>query len=383
MILEHCTDLDQRSYKPFVFNPSKADRLSIIDPNRYDNDISGGSQHVDIIFRAFASAYQKLKNRMEAEMHGLPVPSSVLGELIGGNYAHYAMQRDQLRSVFESTRTGPHAFHAVPPPPPSLPPPRAEVRPPPPLPTTGSGSVAMQLPADFPKPPPGLVDSLAPTTSALTPMIGPKPGPQNPKPVPKIAEAAKEPTGLARPSGTAGQVLDKQKSDREKTNHPRKAETNTKTIEDLLNTGSNAKERRAHRLKILRPDLSDVPASMTTDQALRIGGYADSASMTEDLIHRQAAMTSMKKKKKASAINFPELIEVRKALEALIAQGKLPPDAPETVGKFYSTAIEISDGSEQDGESTKKSKGRSQHRGKQSKQAKNVGKKGSHQVKQR
>lgn len=366
-----------------MFNPSKADRLSIIDPNRYDNDISGGSQHVDIIFRAFASAYQKLKTRMETEMHGGSAASSILGELIGGNYAHYTTQRDHLRSVFESTRKGPHAFHIVPPPPPSLPPPRPEVRPPPPVPTSGPGSIAMQLPDDFPKPPPGVVDTLALPTSALTAMVTPNPGAQTANPVPNVAAAGKEHIGRTQAPGTSGQVSNKAKRESEKTNDSQKAETNTRTIGDVLNTGSNAKERRAYRLKILRPDLSDVPASMTLDEAIKVGGYADSASMTEDLTRRQAAMTSLKKKKKASANNFPELIGVRKALETMIAQGQLPPRAPETVGKSYSTAIEISDGSEQDGESAKKSKGKNQHKGTHSKKANNGGKRGYSQVKQR
>ena len=78
-----------------VYNPNKADRLAIIDPNKPDNDISGGSKNVMQIFYRFARAHHETLKSMKS-----PNRPSLLDWSLGGNYESFVWQRNHLRSLY-------------------------------------------------------------------------------------------------------------------------------------------------------------------------------------------------------------------------------------------------------------------------------------------
>lgn len=83
--------VDNREEKPFG--------LSIQDPNRPDNNISGGSHKAQEVFQAFAIAHQVLEDRMAASRSGQNIGGSILGCVLGGNYDTYIAQRRLMRSL--------------------------------------------------------------------------------------------------------------------------------------------------------------------------------------------------------------------------------------------------------------------------------------------
>ncbi|KAI1628233.1 topoisomerase TRF4 [Exophiala viscosa] len=89
--------LDKKSHMPHVFN-DKDGRLTIIDPNRPDNNISGGSRLISDIFKCFSSAHRALIQRLDAYEHRDPnsPASSLLGCLVGGNFSLFEAQRQVL-----------------------------------------------------------------------------------------------------------------------------------------------------------------------------------------------------------------------------------------------------------------------------------------------
>ncbi len=78
-----------------MYNPNKADRLAIIDPNKPDNDISGGSKNVMQIFQRFARAHHEILKAMKSSNR-----ASLLDWSLGGNYASFVWQRDHLRNLY-------------------------------------------------------------------------------------------------------------------------------------------------------------------------------------------------------------------------------------------------------------------------------------------
>jgi hypothetical protein len=57
-------------------------------------------------------------------------------------------------------------------------------------------------------------------------------------------------------------------------------------------------ERRAERLKLLRPELaSQIGKSISTIDAVRIGGYKSQSELTKDLEVREHAMQKLQKTK--------------------------------------------------------------------------------------
>ncbi|EEQ92121.1 DNA polymerase sigma subunit [Blastomyces dermatitidis ER-3] len=115
-----------------VYQANKQQRLAIMDPNNPDNDISGGTKEIPLIFRAFADAYQILKQDMvQAAFFPQKRMNSLLGSIIGANYESYDRQRTHLTSLCE---TDPRFAHFFQPPPPNSPPPEAPATPPPPPP---------------------------------------------------------------------------------------------------------------------------------------------------------------------------------------------------------------------------------------------------------
>jgi len=94
----------KKSWRNTKGQPSKQDRLLIIDPNNYSNDISGGSSSVIQIFDRFAEAFRELNICMsDAEdthkENGDVL--SILERVWGGNYALFEAQRSRLRAVWQ------------------------------------------------------------------------------------------------------------------------------------------------------------------------------------------------------------------------------------------------------------------------------------------
>ncbi|KAI4624259.1 uncharacterized protein J4E88_001180 [Alternaria novae-zelandiae] len=79
--------------------PEKYDGLSIQDPNRPENNISGGSHKVQVAFDAFKEAYFTLSDRMQAARSGQNIGPSILECVFGGNYETYTKQRAHMRSL--------------------------------------------------------------------------------------------------------------------------------------------------------------------------------------------------------------------------------------------------------------------------------------------
>ncbi|KAI5917343.1 hypothetical protein F4810DRAFT_60744 [Camillea tinctor] len=84
------------------------DRLSIIDPNNPDNDISGGSSNTETILGHFSKAYSTLRERMaKLANQGTSAGSSnnnetILGPLFAGKYSNFQIQRDYLKRLSAS-----------------------------------------------------------------------------------------------------------------------------------------------------------------------------------------------------------------------------------------------------------------------------------------
>ncbi|KAL9034864.1 MAG: hypothetical protein Q9180_005173 [Flavoplaca navasiana] len=71
-------------------------KLAILDPNKADNDISGGSKNVGRIFDLFSQAYTETMGAMKSN------DFSLLGWALGGNYANFTTQRERLRGLYEA-----------------------------------------------------------------------------------------------------------------------------------------------------------------------------------------------------------------------------------------------------------------------------------------
>ncbi|KZF22882.1 hypothetical protein L228DRAFT_268260 [Xylona heveae TC161] len=95
---------EKRSNMNIIYQLNKMDRLSIVDPNKPDNDISSGSSNVALIFRCFSEAYEILQKRMAdlrfrnfSERRG----QSILGTIMAGDYSWFEWQRDRLRRLYD------------------------------------------------------------------------------------------------------------------------------------------------------------------------------------------------------------------------------------------------------------------------------------------
>lgn len=80
-----------------MYQENKADRLAIIDPNKPDNDISGGSKNVMFIFDRFARGYTEIRAAM-GDAHR----PSLLDWLLGGNYESFRIQRARLLDLYDT-----------------------------------------------------------------------------------------------------------------------------------------------------------------------------------------------------------------------------------------------------------------------------------------
>ena len=80
------------------FKPSKSDRLAIIDPNNPDNDISGGSRNVMLIFARFSRAREEILGAMRSSGR-----KSLLDWMLGGDYNSFLWQREHLKMIYSKT----------------------------------------------------------------------------------------------------------------------------------------------------------------------------------------------------------------------------------------------------------------------------------------
>lgn len=78
----------------------KIDGLSIQDPNRPDNNLTGGSSKAKDVFMGFAAAYETLQDRMAAAANGQDIGDSILGYVLGGNYQSYFEQRRIMDNIY-------------------------------------------------------------------------------------------------------------------------------------------------------------------------------------------------------------------------------------------------------------------------------------------
>lgn len=78
---------------------SQPDRIAIVDPNNSDNDVSGGSKDVVLIFSLFAKAHSQLLSAMRAKSR-----PSLLDWMVGGSYQEALFQRDHLRRLYDASR---------------------------------------------------------------------------------------------------------------------------------------------------------------------------------------------------------------------------------------------------------------------------------------
>ncbi|KAL1311306.1 hypothetical protein AAFC00_001486 [Neodothiora populina] len=104
--------INKTLWTPRGAKKAQPERLLIIDPNKYDNDISGGSKNVDIIFDSFRRAYRQLNDSLDEaeevyERDGERM--SILERIWGGNYSLFEVQRARLRSLWDG-QTRPAGF---------------------------------------------------------------------------------------------------------------------------------------------------------------------------------------------------------------------------------------------------------------------------------
>ncbi|MCJ1306618.1 hypothetical protein MMC25_000261 [Agyrium rufum] len=81
------------------YNTNKIDRLCIVDPNRPENDISGGSHNAALIFEKFAECHFQLMkgmNSLESQ--------SLLSFMLGANYSSFIWQRQRLKRLYNRDR---------------------------------------------------------------------------------------------------------------------------------------------------------------------------------------------------------------------------------------------------------------------------------------
>ncbi|EME41392.1 hypothetical protein DOTSEDRAFT_46399 [Dothistroma septosporum NZE10] len=78
---------------------AKHGRLMIIDPNRNDNDISGGSANANKVFETFSGARAAIQRRLNQVRTGQANDGSILGCVLGGNYSSFREQRERLDRI--------------------------------------------------------------------------------------------------------------------------------------------------------------------------------------------------------------------------------------------------------------------------------------------
>jgi non-canonical poly(A) RNA polymerase PAPD5/7 len=102
-------------YIPFQYNRDKPNRLAIIDPNKADNNISGGTAEIDLVFGCFSRAFDDLQEQMaQRELSGSS-PTSLMTGLLGGDYEAYNSQRERLRRLHPNFNQSEQVTQPLPP----------------------------------------------------------------------------------------------------------------------------------------------------------------------------------------------------------------------------------------------------------------------------
>ncbi|KAL8692879.1 MAG: hypothetical protein Q9218_002172 [Villophora microphyllina] len=86
-----------RRNPPVYQGQTPLEKLAITDPNNRDNDISGGSRNVALIFRLFSQAYDEVMKSMRSHIR-----TSLLDWMLGGNYGNFVTQRQRLQGLYRS-----------------------------------------------------------------------------------------------------------------------------------------------------------------------------------------------------------------------------------------------------------------------------------------
>ncbi|KAL9624361.1 MAG: hypothetical protein Q9160_001323 [Pyrenula sp. 1 TL-2023] len=280
---------EKKSFAPFAHNKDKPRRLAISDPNRPDNNISGGTDEIDLICDCFASVYEILTEALEERNLGIGSKGSLLGDIIGGYYEAYKSQRDHLWRLFETTISGGSSAYVQPAPPKQ----QATTTIPP---KTQSGQPkAKKISVKIPSKPVAQPDQRKlPARPTKTTSSNTASGP-----------SAHSSTHLAQSSSQSQQHQATTKACAGKTK-PNKAVKNTtptmpsSSDESETNPANNngvklaPAERRANRIRDLRPDIPSVPKRLPIKRAVKIGGYKNVEEMKKDLLARE----DKKKKKK-------------------------------------------------------------------------------------
>lgn len=81
-----------------VYQANKSDRLAILDPNKPDNDISGGSRNVMLIFDCFSLAHMEIMKAMKSSDS-----KSLFEWTLGGDYEVYLSQRNHLQRLHKES----------------------------------------------------------------------------------------------------------------------------------------------------------------------------------------------------------------------------------------------------------------------------------------
>jgi non-canonical poly(A) RNA polymerase PAPD5/7 len=96
-----------QKYNPMnlPYRADNQDRLSIVDPNRPDNDISGGTKKIHLIRQLFSETFDVLRARM-SELHHAKrsqrrEQQSILAPVYGGSYKLFDDQRERLRQLHQ------------------------------------------------------------------------------------------------------------------------------------------------------------------------------------------------------------------------------------------------------------------------------------------
>ncbi|KAI9650082.1 hypothetical protein NHQ30_000095 [Ciborinia camelliae] len=94
----------QSAARNVVYKDVHAQKFSILDPNKPDNDIAGGSSNTAGIQNCFSAAYSALQQSMNTLQHSdleSRRNQSLLRCIIGGNYESFKLQRDHLAHLHE------------------------------------------------------------------------------------------------------------------------------------------------------------------------------------------------------------------------------------------------------------------------------------------
>ncbi|KAL8638908.1 MAG: hypothetical protein Q9228_003980 [Teloschistes exilis] len=79
------------------YGNASLEKLTIRDPNNRDNDISGGSRNISLIFRLFSQAHHEIMKNMRSQDR-----MSLLDWMLGGNYESFVTQRQRLQELYKT-----------------------------------------------------------------------------------------------------------------------------------------------------------------------------------------------------------------------------------------------------------------------------------------